>query len=278
MVGRDGVVKLLDLGLALFSECDENLTQGASLGSLGYIAPEQARDGHSVDARADIYSLGATIYFGLTGRAPNPKRGIADTPSPPARADTESDFERLLTIIQQMMASEPGDRFQTAIEVIEAVTEWFPAGPPAGPFPTPSAPIPVPASLSVDSTEFTLSAEHNALPVVPDSPSEPSSPTGTDFVFESPRQAAASPKPKSPVRPAPEPEPTPPPARSEVAKHTSFERVPASESWVTRYWWVLMLAALVIGFGSSYLVREKRETAMDQIRRSAPRPVTPNSP
>ena len=68
MVGRDGVVKILDLGLALFFEDEGDiLTQGAVAGNADFIAPEQAVDSHSVDVRADIYSLGATFWYCLTG-------------------------------------------------------------------------------------------------------------------------------------------------------------------------------------------------------------------
>src|SRR5262249_52433912 len=70
LLGRDGLVKILDLGLARFFLDDDGLTKQhdeAVLGSTDYMAPEQGLDSH-VDIRADIYSLGATFYYCLTGR------------------------------------------------------------------------------------------------------------------------------------------------------------------------------------------------------------------
>src|SRR5262249_59632858 len=73
------VVKISDFGLARWrrSASDESSTkaltrEGAVLGTLDYVAPEQAADSHTVDIRADLYSLGCTFYFLLTGRVPFP--------------------------------------------------------------------------------------------------------------------------------------------------------------------------------------------------------------
>ncbi|QJW97602.1 serine/threonine-protein kinase [Frigoriglobus tundricola] len=160
MVGRDGVVKLLDLGLARFTECDENLTQGAPLGVLGYIAPEQERGDDSVDARSDIFSLGATIYFGMTGRAPNPRRGVSDTPAPKARASASDGFEPLLEIVERMMAPRPDDRFQTAYEVAEAVTRFL--EPPDAVSAHASVAAAETAVPEAESTDFVLGPAHDA--------------------------------------------------------------------------------------------------------------------
>src|SRR4029079_12822617 len=74
LVDRSGLVKVLDMGLALiFTEEDEQLTKDrdtVTLGSADYISPEQTMDAHDVDIRTDIYSLGVTFYFLLTGKAP----------------------------------------------------------------------------------------------------------------------------------------------------------------------------------------------------------------
>jgi eukaryotic-like serine/threonine-protein kinase len=75
LLDRNGMIKVLDLGLARFFEPGkDNVTErydekNAILGTADYLAPEQAR-GDTVDIRADIYSLGATFYFLLTGKAP----------------------------------------------------------------------------------------------------------------------------------------------------------------------------------------------------------------
>ncbi len=74
LVDRNGIVKILDMGLARFFHDEEDiLTKKYDenvLGTADYLAPEQALDSHGVDIRADIYSLGATFYFCLTGRTP----------------------------------------------------------------------------------------------------------------------------------------------------------------------------------------------------------------
>ena len=75
LLDRQGVVKILDMGLArFFHDRDDDLTQKHDerniLGTADYLAPEQAINSHSVDIRADIYSLGATFYFLLAGRPP----------------------------------------------------------------------------------------------------------------------------------------------------------------------------------------------------------------
>ena len=74
MLTPDGQVKILDLGLAVF-EADrtpegETTAYGQIMGTPDYIAPEQINDAHSVDVRADIYSLGCTFYKLLAGQAP----------------------------------------------------------------------------------------------------------------------------------------------------------------------------------------------------------------
>ncbi|HCS52845.1 MAG TPA: serine/threonine protein kinase, partial [Planctomycetaceae bacterium] len=75
LVSQNGTVKLLDLGLARFFKEDgeESLTikhDEKVLGTADYLAPEQAVDSHNVDQRGDIYSLGCTFYFALTGHPP----------------------------------------------------------------------------------------------------------------------------------------------------------------------------------------------------------------
>src|SRR5262249_37705939 len=74
LVDRNGIVKVLDMGLARFLHDEEDIPTKKYdenvLGPADYLAPEQALDSHTVDIRADIYSLGATLYFVLTGSPP----------------------------------------------------------------------------------------------------------------------------------------------------------------------------------------------------------------
>ena len=80
LVNKKGVVKVLDLGLALFSEeTDPSLTMEYNdkvLGTADYLPPEQAINSHKIDSRADMYGLGCTLYFLLTGHAPFPDGSI----------------------------------------------------------------------------------------------------------------------------------------------------------------------------------------------------------
>src|SRR5204863_10014314 len=74
LVTPDWQAKVLDFGLARLP--NGNLTEaGTLLGTVGYMAPEQARDPHGVDARADLWGPGATMYWALTGREPYPESG-----------------------------------------------------------------------------------------------------------------------------------------------------------------------------------------------------------
>jgi len=81
LVNREGVIKVLDLGLALYA--DESLASVTMehndkvLGTADYLAPEQALNSHNIDHRADIYGLGCSLYFLLTGHAPFPTGSIA---------------------------------------------------------------------------------------------------------------------------------------------------------------------------------------------------------
>jgi len=129
MLSSDGVVKILDLGLARLMEGEElaELTPAhCHLGTADYQAPEQASDAHNVDIRADIYSLGCTLYKLLTGKAP-----FADSPSPLAklRRHASGMFPRLReetpgelsTILGKMVAARVEERFRTPGELAAAL-------------------------------------------------------------------------------------------------------------------------------------------------------------
>jgi len=137
LIDNQGVVKLLDLGLARFfkSDDEESLTikhDEKVLGTADYLAPEQAIDSHQVDARADIYSLGCTLYFALTGHPPFTDGTLVQrllahqTKTPPSVSYERPDIdESLLAILDKMMAKKTADRYQTAIEVSEALSRWL---------------------------------------------------------------------------------------------------------------------------------------------------------
>lgn len=137
LIDSTGVVKLLDLGLARFfkSDDEESLTikhDEKVLGTADYLAPEQAVDSHQVDARADIYSLGCTLYFALTGHPPFTDGTLVQrllahqTKTPPSVRYERPDIdETLLQILDRMMAKKAADRYQTATDVSEALSRWL---------------------------------------------------------------------------------------------------------------------------------------------------------
>lgn len=135
LLAGNGTVKILDLGLALLRENpadqDELTSSGQIMGTLDYMAPEQASDTHGVDIRADLYSLGCTLYHLLAGAPPfrgsqystilKKMMAHAQTPVPPlsnVRSDIPSE---LWTIIDRLLAKEPSDRYATPEQVAAAL-------------------------------------------------------------------------------------------------------------------------------------------------------------
>ena len=142
LIDKSGVVKVLDLGLARFSEVsdDNPLTLAHDekvLGTADYLAPEQALDSHTADHRADIYGLGCTAYFALTGYPPFREGTLTQrlmfhqTKEPPAISEARPEVGEtkrgieLVKIISRMMAKKPDERFQTMSEVSTAMARWL---------------------------------------------------------------------------------------------------------------------------------------------------------
>ena len=143
--------KAAELGIAIVIDSfglGADLTcTGDMLGTPDFIAPEQIADSRQADIRADIYSLGCTLYYLLSGRAPFPNLTLRDVlkahrslhvrPLDEVRAEVPAD---LSAIVVRMMAKEPDRRFQTPGEVASALAPFFkraalasvPAGPASG--------------------------------------------------------------------------------------------------------------------------------------------------
>lgn len=195
MIGRDGRLKILDLGLARYAGDDENLTRGgAVLGLAAYIAPEQASDSHNVDARADVYGLGASFWLAVTGKKP-PVYGKFDPPPPRTPAEA-ADYQTLIGVIKKMMALKREERYQSAAEVVEAVGGLIQPGAAPSVVVTPAPLVITPAPHRDDSQD---SSDGYALfahpdPVEEDSP-PPGRPTPTINPMPRPRTAALPPPP-----------------------------------------------------------------------------------
>jgi serine/threonine protein kinase len=137
LIGNDGTVKLLDLGLARFfrDEEEESLTlkhDEKVLGTADYLSPEQAIDSHGVDHRADIYSLGCTLFYVLTGKPPFSdgtlvQRMLAHQTRPvPQLAESREDLAPgLQPILEKMMAKKPADRYQSSTDIVDELTVWL---------------------------------------------------------------------------------------------------------------------------------------------------------
>ncbi len=148
MLARNGLVKLADLGLARFMrnvDENQNLTarfdDNAILGTADFIAPEQTMNSSAVDIRADIYSLGHTLYFLLTGRMPFGDGTAAQKlvwhqmrqPEPVSTVRREVPAS-VQAVLSKMIEKRPADRYQTPAEVVEALRPLL-----AGPVPPPPA-------------------------------------------------------------------------------------------------------------------------------------------
>jgi serine/threonine protein kinase len=139
MLTKEGQIKILDLGLALLSkhgsrEQRELTSTGQLMGTFDYMAPEQANDSHDVDHRADVYSLGATMFHLLAGQPPFPAKKYNTplkllvalaTQNAPSIAEQRDDLPNgLVAVVDRMLARHPGARFESAARVAEALAPF----------------------------------------------------------------------------------------------------------------------------------------------------------
>jgi serine/threonine-protein kinase len=157
------LIKILDLGLARFDDAGPEqtaprLTQlGKVVGTADYMAPEQGRDSHNVDGRADLYSLGCLLFFLLTGKPPFSggtkiekivSHQLEEAPRlERVRPDVPTE---LAAVVRKLLAKHPDDRYQSAAEVFAALEPFIPVPEPERePEPTEEFALPSPGSIIV---------------------------------------------------------------------------------------------------------------------------------
>ncbi|MFL5241602.1 MAG: protein kinase domain-containing protein [Gemmataceae bacterium] len=134
--GKKHLVKVLDFGLAkVVRERGDQLEltgQGQMLGTPDYIAPEQTLDASNADIRADIYSLGCSLYFLLSGHAPFNGKSLFEIlqahqsrEAPPLTLERPEVPPELATLVTKMMAKDPALRYQQPIEAAQALAPFF---------------------------------------------------------------------------------------------------------------------------------------------------------
>jgi serine/threonine protein kinase len=129
MITRDGAAKLCDFGLAKSTEVDSSITRsGFTFGTPYYMSPEQINGARDVDIRADLYSLGATLFHLIVGRPVFDGKDLREvltrhlTEPPPLASDAiPTVSERTSRVIQKMLQKDRADRYQTPRQAIEDI-------------------------------------------------------------------------------------------------------------------------------------------------------------
>jgi response regulator RpfG family c-di-GMP phosphodiesterase len=127
LVTPDGKAKLLDFGLVRLMDGERLTRTGAQLGTVGFMAPEQAVNAHNADARSDVFGLGATLYYAVTGKVPFSELPVNAAAPPSARSARPDVPAGLDAVLSRMMAIDPAHRYPTAEAVMRALLPYLPS-------------------------------------------------------------------------------------------------------------------------------------------------------
>jgi serine/threonine protein kinase/putative intracellular protease/amidase len=178
VVTRKGQLKILDFGLARLTDPDGPAHSTAGLtapslvmGTPDFLSPEQARDARKADIRSDLYSLGCTLFYLLTGRVPFPAGSVIETMFRHCEDRPESVCalrpevpQELSDIVARLMAKRPEDRYQTPAELAAALAPFARNAAGRAASVVASAPTPAPAPSAVADTEPEPFAPGDELP------------------------------------------------------------------------------------------------------------------
>ena len=220
-----GLVKISDFGLArlhnpnaadAFSDHPGTILtkDNTVMGTPDYLSPEQARNLHKTDIRSDLYSIGCTFYFLLTGRVPFPGGSTLDklirhgAEKPPSVREARPEVPpEVAAIVEKLLAKDPGERYQTPAELAAALepfaasgpTPWAPPPPPPPAEPFDDSPATPPSGVHADVAEadvFLLSSgELSALgnTVGHDASPTPRAPASSRIIRPRPRSVPKRP-------------------------------------------------------------------------------------
>lgn len=211
LIDRQGVARILDMGLARFYKDHTDLLtlkydDRVVLGTADYVAPEQVANSHGVDIRADIYALGATLYFLLAGQPPFPIGTVSQkllwhrTKEPAPVEQVRPEVPRdLAALVALMMSKDPQERFQTPAQVVAELEPWLPA----------SVALPAPEEMpqlsraAVEDSNPDIEEERSSSSAMTDTPlSTPTPPTLVNPILDEERaDVARAEAPDEPARP-----------------------------------------------------------------------------